>query len=130
MTIARQSVAEAATHNSRNSSCNPASYPSIFWFLHLRSQRRALRGDRTKGSIEMEPNVEAKENAAPSPRVQEGAQLRAIKAAEPNPPPAKSKSAVIRLRIILGVLALIAVVTRWGFYARHFEDTDDAQTDA
>ncbi len=76
----------------------------------------------------MEPNVEAKESA-PAPRVQEGAQLRAVKAAEPKPP-AKSKSAVMRLRIILGALVLLAVVSGWWGYARQFEDTDDAQTDA
>jgi membrane fusion protein (multidrug efflux system) len=78
----------------------------------------------------MDPNVEAKENAAPSPRVSEGAQLRAVKDAEPKPPPAKSKSAVMRLRIILGVLVLLAGVSGWWAYARQFEDTDDAQTDA
>src|SRR6266852_3173798 len=97
-------------------------------FRSPRLQRRALGGDRVKGSIEMEPNVEAKESA-PAPRVQEGAQLRAVKAAEPKPP-ANSKSAVMRLRIILGALVLLAVVSGWWGYARQFEDTDDAQTDA
>src|SRR5229473_1533251 len=97
-------------------------------FRSPRLQRRALGGDRVKGSIEMEPNVEAKESA-PAPRVQEGAQLRAVKAAEPKPP-AKSKSAVMRLRIILGALVLLVAVSGWWGYARQFEDTDDAQTDA
>src|SRR5260370_7297577 len=97
-------------------------------FRSPRLQRRALGGDRVKGSIEMEPNVEAKESA-PAPRVQEGAQLRAVRAWEPRPP-AKSKSAVMRLGIILGALVLLAAVSGWGGYARQFEDTDDAQTDA
>src|SRR5260370_28248236 len=98
-------------------------------FLSRAPQREALRGDRVKGSIEMEPNIETKENA-PSPRVQEGAQLRAVTAAEPKAPAAKSKFAAMGLRIILGGLVLLALISGWWVYARQFEDTDDAQTDA
>src|SRR5712692_8859263 len=102
MTIARSGLRnrQSTIRGTHHASPHPTDQ---FSGLRIRApQRQALRGDRVKGLIEMEPNVEAKENA-PSPRVQEGAQLRAVTAAEPKPPPAKSKSAVMRLRIILGV---------------------------
>lgn len=78
----------------------------------------------------MDQHAEAKENA-PTPRLQEsGAQLRSVKGGtEPNQPPAKSKSAMIRLRVIVGVAVLLAGGSGWWGYARQFEDTDDAQTD-
>jgi len=78
----------------------------------------------------MEPNSQTKENSQSPARQESATPLRSVKAAEEvNPPPTKSKS-VMRLRIAVGSAIVLAGVTGWWGYARQFEDTDDAQTDA
>jgi membrane fusion protein (multidrug efflux system) len=78
----------------------------------------------------MEHDAETKESAAPR-APESGTRLRSVKpAAEPNQSTEKSRPATIRLRIIAGVAVLLAGGSGWWGYARQFEDTDDAQTDA
>jgi len=80
---------------------------------------------------EMEQQAQGNENDQSAPRQQSGTQLRSVKsAAETKAAPVKGKSAVTRLRIAVGSAIVLAGVTGWWGYARQFEDTDDAQTDA
>ncbi len=49
---------------------------------------------------------------------------------EPPKPPGKSKRGVPRVSIGIGLGLVLTGALGWWFYARQFEDTDDAQTDA
>ena len=79
----------------------------------------------------MEQQAQSKENSQSPVRQESGTQLRAVKpASEPSSPPAKRKAMVMGLRIAVAGAVVLAAVTGWWGYARQFEDTDDAQTDA
>jgi len=63
---------------------------------------------------------------------EEGAEIRPIRN-ELGPtnakPPAKSKRAVPRVAVAIGLGLILTGTPGWWFYARQFEETDDAQTD-
>ncbi len=61
---------------------------------------------------------------------EEGAEVRPL-SIEPEPakPVAKTKRGIPRVAMAMGLGLVLTVTPGWWFYARQFEDTDDAQTD-
>ncbi len=79
----------------------------------------------------MEQTAEVQLDSALPRGKQEGGEVRALRIEpEPKKPQGKKGPAVTRLRIGVGIALVLSAVLAWWLYARQFEETDDAQSDA
>jgi membrane fusion protein (multidrug efflux system) len=79
----------------------------------------------------MEQHAEVQESRLLEPKQQSVGEVRSLRISpEPKDLPAKRRGVVTPIRVAIAIPLILAAVVAWWLYARQFEDTDDAQTDA